>query len=486
MGELADIPLPHPRFTRRTMIRAGSIGMLGAGLNQAGLLRALAEGEAGGRRPKAKSVIYIFLSGGLSQIDTFDMKPDAPLGIRGEFDPIPTRTPGLQICEHLPMLAKRSEKWALCRSLTHKWNEHSQGHHIMLTGRSETPVGFSPSKPQPGDFPSIAALANAQLEGRGALPPSMVLPEKIVHRTGRTLPGQFAGMLGNQWEPYFVDCSRYNAASYGAYPDFLFHHADGKVDGSGKVFREPELSLPEGVGLERVHDRLGITRHLDKQRKHLGRTSEAREFDRYTEMAVSLLGDPKTRAAFDVHGADPKLQDKYGRNLFGWSLLMARQLVEAGVRLVQVNLGNNEAWDTHQAAFPNLKNYLLPPTDRAVSALLDDLADRGMLDDTLVVMASEFGRTPKVFKLPKVKLPGRDHWGAVQTAWFAGAGITGGAVVGSSDATGGRPASDPQRPEDFAATIYQALGIPEDATWQDLSGRPHFIYNGKPIGKLFG
>jgi hypothetical protein len=468
------------------MIRAGSIGMLGAGLNQAALLRALAATEGKGRRePRAKSVIYIFLSGGLSQIDSFDMKPDAPREIRGEFDPIPTRTPGLRICEHLPMLAERSERWALCRSLTHNWNEHSQGHHIMLTGRSDTPLGFDPNKPKPGDYPSIAALANTQLEGSGALPPSMVLPEKIVHRTGRTLPGQFAGMLGERWEPYFVDCSRYNAASYGAYPDYLFHHATGKVDGNAKVFREPELSLPEGVGLDRVHDRLDITRHLDRQRAHLGQSDGAREFDRYTDMAVSLLGDPKTRCAFDVHGADPKLQDKYGRNCFGWSLLMARQLVEAGVRLVQVNLGNNEAWDGHQAIFPNLKNYLLPPTDRAVSALLDDLADRGMLDDTLVVMASEFGRTPKIFTLKGAKLPGRDHWGAIQTAFFAGGGVTGGAVVGSSDATGGRPASEPQRPEDFAATIYQALGIPEGSTWSDLSGRPHFVYQGNPIEKLF-
>ena len=186
-----------------------------------------------------------------------------------------------------------------------------------------------------------------------------------------------------------------------------------------------------------------------------------------------------------MHGADSKIQDKYGRNAFGWSLLMARQLVESGVKLVQVNLGNNEAWDTHQAGFPSLKNFLLPPTDRAVSALLDDLNDRGMLENTLVVMASEFGRTPKVFKIPKAKLPGRDHWGAVQTVLFAGGGITGGAVVGSSDSNGGHPASDPHSPEDFAATIYRALGIPQDAHWEDLTGRPHPIYHGNPINKLF-
>ena len=466
------------------MIKAGSIGTLGAGLNQAGLLRALASNTKGDKK-KAKSVIYIFLSGGLSQIDTFDMKPNAPLEIRGEFSSIKTKTPGLHICEHLPELAKRSHHWGLCRSITHRWNEHSQGHHIMLTGRSELPSGFDPNKPRPQDYPSIAAMANRYLKGTGPLPPSMVLPEKIIHRTGRTLPGQFSGLLGERWEPFFLDCSKYNAASYGAYPDYLFHHAKGKVDGSNKKFIEPELSLPEGVNLDRLKDRLGIANYLDSQQKYFDNEGGVREFDRYSDMAGSLLSDPKTKSAFNVHGVDPKVQEKYGRNVFGWSLLMARQLVEAGVNLVQVNLGNNEAWDTHQAGFPCLKNYLLPPTDRALSALLDDLYDRGMLDDTLVVMASEFGRTPKIFKIPKAKLPGRDHWGPVQTVLFAGGGVNGGAVVGSSDSNGGYPESDPHSPEDFSATIYNALGIPQNANWQDLTGRPHPIYHGSPISKLF-
>jgi uncharacterized protein (DUF1501 family) len=163
---------------------------------------------------------------------------------------------------------------------------------------------------------------------------------------------------------------------------------------------------------------------------------------------------------------------------------MARRLVEAGVSLVQVNLGNNETWDTHQNAFPNLKNFLLPPTDRAVSALIDDLADCGLLDDTLIVMAGEFGRTPKVFNLPKAKQPGRDHWGAVQTVFFAGGGIRGGTVIGSSDKLGGHPASDPQLPENMAATIYQALGLPPTAVWKDDFDRPHHIYYGEPIAGL--
>jgi uncharacterized protein (DUF1501 family) len=180
------------------------------------------------------------------------------------------------------------------------------------------------------------------------------------------------------------------------------------------------------------------------------------------------------------------LQERYGRNSFGWSLLMARQLVEAGVRLVQVNLGNDEAWDTHEAAFRNLKDFLLPPTDRAVSALLDDLADRGMLDDVLIVMAGEFGRTPKVFTFDgaKSKLPGRDHWGRVQTVFFAGGGVRGGTVIGSSDKIGGHPSTDPQTPENMAATIYQALGLPRTITWTDSLDRPHAVYHGDPIRGL--
>ena len=195
--------------------------------------------------------------------------------------------------------------------------------------------------------------------------------------------------------------------------------------------------------------------------------------------------DANVRRAFDIKHQPDKDLNRYGKNAFGWSLLMAARLVEAGVNLVQVNLGNNESWDTHGEAFPHLKEKLLPPTDRAVSALLDDLATSGLLESTLIVMAGEFGRTPKITHLPQhYKLPGRDHWGAVQTVFFAGGGVKGGRVVGSSDRIGGYPASDPQTPENMAATIYQALGIPATAAWHDESNRPHHIYNGEPIAGL--
>jgi uncharacterized protein (DUF1501 family) len=189
--------------------------------------------------------------------------------------------------------------------------------------------------------------------------------------------------------------------------------------------------------------------------------------------------------AFDVTRADDRTQDRYGRNSFGWSMLMARRLVEVGVNCVQVNLGNYNSWDTHGANFPKLKDFLLPPTDLALSALIDDLDDSGLLESTLIVMAGEFGRTPKISRLPRFyKYPGRDHWCAVQSAFLAGGGIRGGTVVGSSDKTGGYPASDPQTPEALAATIYSHLGIPRTAAWQDEVERPTHIYHGTPIPGL--
>ena len=226
-------------------------------------------------------------------------------------------------------------------------------------------------------------------------------------------------------------------------------------------------------------------RHIDAQRRTLEAAAECQQFDHHRQAAVSLLADPKVRHAFDVTNAEPAIQERYGRNSFGWSLLMAFRLIEAGVNLVQVNLGNNETWDTHGDAFPRLKDKLFPPTDRAVSALLDDLIATGRLDRTLIVMAGEFGRTPRISTLPKAfHGPGRDHWGGVQTVFFAGGGVRGGTVVGTSDKVGGYPASSPQRPENMAATIYDAMGIPPTAAWHDELDRPHAIYHGEPIAGL--
>jgi len=470
---------PHNDVSRRTAIRAGALGLMGLSMSDVSRLRA---NEPNGR---AKSVIYVFLSGGLAQHESFDLKPNAPSNIRGEFNPIHTKTPGIQICEHLPMLAQRSNKWALVRSLTHPHNEHSQGHHAMLTGVSAEPVGFNASKPKETDDPSIAAITNSLLKPRGHAPtPVIVMPDKIVHRTGRTIPGQFAGRMGPARDPWFLEASPYHPLHYGAYPKYLFHHAKGTMKDANLAFRTPQLTLPQGLDLRRVSNRITLRQSLETQSRALEAAAKQENFDKYRQAAFSLLTNGKAHDAFDLSKADPKQLERYGDNSFGWSLLMARNLVNLGVNLVQVNLGNNETWDTHQAAFPNLKNYLLPPMDRALSALLDDLHSSNQLDETLIVMASEFGRTPKISTLPSAKLPGRDHWGAVQSILCAGGGVQGGNVIGASDKNGGYPAHNPQKPENLAATIYDALGIPNNATYTDTAGRPYPIYHAKPIKGL--
>jgi hypothetical protein len=459
--------------------------LLGIGLHHLERLRAL-----GSDSPKetatATSVIYIFLSGGLAQHESFDMKPEAPMEIRGEFSPIPTRTPGIHICEHLPELAKRSPLWALCRSLSHGSNDHSAAHHIMLTGRSELPLGFDPTKPKDSDWPSMASLATALARPRNRLPSAVVLPEKLIHNSGRVIPGQSGGVLGRRFDPWHLDAAPYNPSSYGAFPEYLFHHHDGPKSDPRLHFRSPNLSVPEWLAGGRLQDRLDLLRLLDRQRASLEHAAEIQEQDRQWQSAVSLLTGGPVAGAFDVTRADPRLRERYGHNSFGWSLLTAARLVEAGVRLVQVNLGNDETWDTHENAFPNLKNHLLPPMDRAVSALLDDLKDRGLLESTLIVMAGEFGRTPKISTLPGASHPGRDHWGAVQSVFFAGGGVPGGAVIGSSDREGGQPASDAQTPENLAATIFHALGIPRDTQWLDVQQRPFPLYHADPIRGLVG
>lgn len=474
-------PPRHPHVSRRAALQAGAVGILGLGSNH---LTALRAAETAPVTTKARATIYLFLSGGLSQHDSFDLKPDAPESIRGEFHPIDTKTPGISICEHLPLLAARSHLWSLVRSLTHPTNDHSLGHLLMMTGRSSAPPTFSANKPMPEDWPSIAAIAGDQMPARNNLPPAVVLPEQLIHRSGRVIPGQYAGQMGAKRDPWFISAAPFNGKTYGAYPDYEFHHANGP-EKAGISFQAPHLSLPDGLNLSRLNNRLGLLGSIEAQQRQLDEYASTNQFDRYRQGAISLLTDAKVKAAFDVANADAKTLDRYGRNSFGWSLLMAKRLVEAGVSLVQVNLGNNESWDTHGNAFPNLKNFLFPPTDFAVSALLDDLSESGLLDSTLIVMAGEFGRTPRISGLPQhYKLPGRDHWGAVQTAFFAGGGVQGGRVIGSSDKIGAYPAADPQKPENMAATIYEALGIPREAAWKDDLGRPNHIYHGDPIRGL--
>lgn len=460
-------------MNRREALSLG-LGGLGSGLMGESLISAV---SADTQRSVARNraVIYIFLSGGLSQLDSFDLKPDAPAEIRGEYRPMATRTPGIQICEHLPMLASRSQHWALVRSLAHPSNAHSEGHAMMLTGRTPLPPGFSANRPTPTDWPSIAAIAGQVTRRHGILPAAAVLPDKIVHNTGRIIPGQFAGQMGQARDPWFIEASPYRPRIYGAYPEYAFTMVPAEAHvADPSEFRAPSLSLPAGVTSNQLNGRLNLRDTIERQLPVAAGT-----FDRNRERALSLLSDPRVRWAFDVTNAEMRTQDRYGRNSFGWSLLMARRLVELGVNFVQVNLGNNESWDLHQNIFPRLADSLFPPTDRAVSALLDDLEQTGMLDDTMVVMAGEFGRTPRV----NTRV-GRDHWGAVQTVFFAGGGVRGGQVIGASDRDAGHPISHRQTPENMAASIYQALDIPQTAMWYDQIERPHPVYNAEPIRGL--
>jgi len=469
----------HPKFSRRDMLQAGAIGLMGLSLSDVLATRATAQTAT---RPK--SVIYIFLSGGLAQQDSFDPKPDAPDNIRGEFAPIRTRLPGVLMCEHLPRLAERIDKWAMVRSLTHPSNDHSLGHHIMLTGRSPAPLGFNPSMPRPDDFPSITSIAGNVVGPRNGLPSAAVVPFNYIHHSGRIIPGQFAGELGHRHDPWLIQAS-HNCPGYGACPDCFDHQRRPHEHVGTPVFQPPVLRLPEGLDSARLESRRSLLELVGNQQRQLDSSAAAQDLDQHRASAMSLLTSSRVRAAFDLTNETNQMQQTYGRNLFGYSCLLARRLVEVGVSMIQVNLGRNETWDTHGNAFPHLKNDLLPPMDRCVSALIDDLDARGLLESTMIVMAGEFGRTPRISHLPQhYALPGRDHWGAVQTVFFAGGGVRGGTVIGSSDRNGGYPATSPQTPENMAATIYETLGIPRTFMWRDAAQRPHHVYHGEPIAGL--
>ena len=481
--------LRHPMVSRRAAVQAGAVGLLGLGMNHLAALRKANAGNVSSNG-KAKSCIYIFLSGGLSQHDSFDLKPTAPAEVRGEFNPIATKTPGLDICEHLPGLAKQSERWAVVRSLTHPSNEHTLGHYFMLTGRSVSSPGFvGDRKPRPSDWPSIASIVGDALPRRSHnLPPAIVLPERLVHWSGGVMPGAYGGLMGTRRDPFFIEASPYgNPFWRGAYPEYTFANETKKAprEPDTRVYQAPNITLSPDLSLGRVNSRVDLLRELDQQRSDLERSAASQSYDDHRQSAISLLAAKEVRRAFDVRNADEATQIRYGRNSYGWSLLMAFRLVESGVNLVQVNLGSNETWDTHGEIFSRLKNKLFPPTDRALCALLDDLHASGLLDDTLVVMAGEFGRTPKLSLLTdSYQQAGRDHWGAVQSVFFAGGGIHGGTVIGSSDKIAAYPASNPQKPENMAATIYHSLGIPDIAAWHDDLNRPHHIFHGQPIAGL--
>ena len=464
-------------LTRRSALRAGAAGLVGMGAAEMAAAQALAA-----RNPvtPAKSVIFVFLTGGISQHDSFDMKPDAPADVRGEFNPIATKTPGLQICEHLPLLAQRTQDYAILRSLATGNNGHEIACHMMLTGRQDLPPAFSTNKvPSPNEWPSIPALVNYTTAGRNNLPPAIVLPEPSVNEVGRVRPGQYAGRLGPLWEAWHVDIAAKCVLGNGACPDCFRFDGSPFQHSSETIFDTPHLNLPDG-GSQRFDSRLALLEGIEKQRKHLQQAVRPQKLGRFRDQAISVLADPVTKQAFEVEHADPKTLARYGKNKFGLSCLMAYRLVKAGVNFVQVNLGKNSSWDTHFGNFVNLKNNLLPHFDRCVSALLDDLRESGMLDSTMLIVAGEFGRTPKINKNA-----GRDHWGPTNTALFAGAGVRGGNVIGATDDLAAYPISDRCTTENFAATIFDTLGVPGDGIWTDhLDGLPHRICKAEPIEGL--
>jgi hypothetical protein len=403
-------------------------------------------------------VIVILLSGGIGQHDSFDMKPDAPEGIRGEFKPIDTAAPGVRICEHLPGLAERARKLAIVRSMAHVDGNHLTAVHWTLTGHVSRPRGATDLDrvASRDDFPSYAAVVD-RLRGRGdGVPSGVSLPLRMIEGP-LTWPGQDAGFLGPKHDPWQL-----------------------RLDPNKPEARDDSLKLPDGLTAERLHRR----RHL------LGQSAApsplaAEPFADQQAAALAMLADGKVGRALDLDREDAAVRERYGKHLFGRSLLTARRLVEAGVPIVQATMGIVQTWDLHENNFGRLKGDLLPPLDKAVSALLDDLEGRGLLDETLVVMLSEFGRTPKIVPLREGAIPGRDHWPKVYPAVFAGGGVAGGQVIGKSDKVGGSPISRAFGPPDLAATIYRALGVDLSTELVDRLGRPIRLCHGDPIESLY-
>jgi hypothetical protein len=447
-------------MVRREFLQLGFSGFLGLGLPQLLAHRA----RAGRSAPRAKSLLMVFMSGGLSHLDSFDLKPDAPEGIRGEFKPIATKAPGVHYCEHLPALAARADRLAVVRSMSHPQTNHLNATHQILTGHSQ-PGAFFDKIASRDDYPCYASALDAIRPRADGIPSGVLLPTFLMEGP-LVWPGQHAGFLGPKHDPWQI-----------------------KQDPSKPGFRVDDLALPAGFSVERLEARKQWLDEVSAQRDAWGaRASGAKDpVAGQRELAYSLLLSGRVARAFELDREDPRVRDRYGRHMFGQSLLLGRRLVQAGVPIVQVNLGRVQNWDTHSANFKSLKDRLLPPTDRGVAALLDDLEALGLLDETLVVVASEFGRTPRIgSSTGNVNTrDGRDHWSKAFSVAFAGAGVRGGQVIGQTDKTGAYPASRPYTPADFAATIYRSLGIDPATELRDRLNRPIRLCDGSPIEPLF-
>jgi hypothetical protein len=459
--------------TRRTFLVASGLGFCGLSLPD------IARSEAPAPRGKAKSTILIWLSGGASHIDTWDMKPDAPAEYRGPFKPIATTEPGLRLCEYLPHTAKQAHHLAIVNSLGHYGRgtgDHHAGYYYNLTGREPDPTFrqlLNNRKPYTTDWPFMGSVVAAKRPAHPYLPSLISLPEKPGFPE-YTRPGQFSAKLGLEFDPVYVL---------------------GKLD-KPMEFASPELALSGEVSVQRFEDRRSLLGTLDAMNRHLDRSLIV-PFAKQQAKAFSLLTASKTKAAFNIGQEPPAVRDRYGKGLNAMSLLMARRLVEEGVPFVSVfwmgDPKQNElcksggGWDTHGSNFKCLKDLLLPEFDQPFAALLADLHERGLLEQTLVLVNSEMGRQPKIGD-PRSGGPGgagRDHWTHCMSVILAGGGIRGGQVYGSSDKVAAYPFDKKVAPEDIAHTVYHAMGI-ENLEASDREGRPfHLMPDGAPIKSLF-
>jgi hypothetical protein len=450
------------QFLRRDLLKIGAAGF--AGLNLPNVLRAETKGTG---RAKAKHVIFLHQFGGPSHIDMFDMKPDAPDKIRGEFSPIGSIVPGVTVSEHLPRFSKVLDRFAQVRSVHHGMRNHNSAAFYSLTGHAP-PLDDIRLRDTPELYPAYGStVAKFQPNADPAVPTFVSFPYRLAD--GSVTPGQTASFLGKPFDPFFIG-----------------------EDPNSPDFALPELTLPDRLPMTRIDDRRALLKVIDEQAKLMETSDTARGIDAFYDRALTMLASPRVKEAFNLDREDSKLRDAYGRTTYGQSCLLARRLIEAGVRFVSVyfskSIGSFErgGWDTHAQNFKGLKDRLLPITDQTVPTLIEDLESRGLLDETLIVWMGEFGRSPRIADTKQFGANGRDHWPFCYTALFAGGGIRGGSVYGSSDKQGGRPATDPVRPDDLAATMYYALGLDPATEFVDALGRPLPIADGKPIREIFG
>ena len=453
-------------MTRRDVLRVGTASLLGLSLPQllASRQAAAAEGRAFG---KAKSCILLFMWGGPAHQETWDLKPDAPSEIRGEFSPIPTNVPGIQIGEHFPQLAQRADKLCIVRSMTHTNVDHTTATSFLLTGHPPIPGGEIRKQ-----WPHMGAVLSRMGRGRGALPPFISFRPKLENDVPRFVEqsqGQFGGWLGPVYDPMSVD------------------HDPSRAD-----YHVGELKLQPELSVQRLDDRRALLAQIDEQlvaaETHFA--AKSKNDQRAYQLLTSAAGE---QGAFDLTQEPQKVRERYGMNAHGQSVLQARRLIERGVPLVTCfwpsdGIKNVSVyWDTHSRNFIDLKERLMPPADQAFSALLDDLSERGMLDETLVIWTGEFGRTPKVGQRNSdagAGKDGRDHWPGCFTTVLAGGGIRGGMVYGKSDRQAAYPSADPVAPLDLVATAYHLLGVGSEQTLPDGTGRPVFVRPGKAIEEL--